>query len=59
MAADKPPFGFRQDDDEKPEEPEEKQEISCTQLHEQKVWTPVVDTPANPNDGAQQPWRYW
>lgn len=53
MGADKPPFGFRQDNEEKPE-PENKQELNCTSLHEQKTWSPVVLAPASPDDAASR-----
>ena len=55
---DKPPFGFRQDAEEKPlpgEKDENQTEINCTSVHESKTWTPVVQAPASPCDNK---WRY-
>jgi hypothetical protein len=47
--AERVPFGFRRDVEEKPEVPAEAQrEISNTTCSTQTVWTPVVRTPATP-----------
>lgn len=48
----KVPFGFRQDvEPDRPEpEDEKQQEISNTNIHMEKTWSPVVQAPASPRD---------